>query len=212
MRRTRLFVTIIIMLYSISCDPAQQEEEFIYEKPMIPSAGLLARCPVSDGFDFPVGPPNAKGYYNAQRFGKNTHLGEDWNGVGGGNTDLGDPVYAPANGIVLFARDIKIGWGNVVRIIHNVGSKKKPRYVESLYGHMENLRIKKNSIVRRGQQLGTIGNLDGYYAAHLHFEIRETPGLPIMLGYSTQNKGFVSPTRFIKKHRPRRTRTKKGRK
>ena len=42
--------------------------------------------PVSDGFDFPVGPPDAKGYYDAQSFGKNRHLGSDWNGVGGGNT------------------------------------------------------------------------------------------------------------------------------
>ncbi|MBL4587064.1 MAG: hypothetical protein JKX84_08430, partial [Flavobacteriales bacterium] len=30
---------------------------------------------ISDGFDFPVGPPDAKGYYNAQPFGKNEHLG-----------------------------------------------------------------------------------------------------------------------------------------
>ncbi len=27
-----------------------------------------------------------RGYYNAQVFGKNNHLGDDWNGVGGGNT------------------------------------------------------------------------------------------------------------------------------
>ncbi|HEY9169431.1 MAG TPA: hypothetical protein VIN72_08085 [Lutibacter sp.] len=37
---------------------------------------------VSDGSDFPVGKPNAKGYYDAQPFGKNRHLGSDWNGKG----------------------------------------------------------------------------------------------------------------------------------
>ncbi|MFM9984043.1 MAG: hypothetical protein ACKVOK_02335, partial [Flavobacteriales bacterium] len=52
------------------------------------------------GFDFPIGKPNAKGYYNAQGFGKNDHLGDDWNGIGGGNTDMGDPVYAVSDGLV----------------------------------------------------------------------------------------------------------------
>lgn len=37
---------------------------------------------VSNGFDFPVGAPNAKGYYDLQPFGKNFHLGEDWNAIG----------------------------------------------------------------------------------------------------------------------------------
>jgi len=47
----------------------------------------------SDGFDFPIGKPNARGYYNAQKFQENNHLGDDWNGVGGGNSDLGDAIY-----------------------------------------------------------------------------------------------------------------------
>ena len=42
--------------------------------------------PVAAGFDFPVGPPDAQGYYDAQSFGRNRHLGEDWNGNGGGNS------------------------------------------------------------------------------------------------------------------------------
>ncbi len=37
-------------------------------------ARLLALCPLSDAFDFPVGKPDAKKYYNAQKFGKNAHL------------------------------------------------------------------------------------------------------------------------------------------
>ncbi len=32
---------------------------------------------IVDGFDFPVGKPNAKGYYNAQKFTENYHLGKD---------------------------------------------------------------------------------------------------------------------------------------
>src|SRR5258706_15147037 len=72
--------------------------------------------PVCDGFDYPVGAPDAVGYHDAQPFGENDHLGNDWNGNGGGDTDLGDPVYAVAAGIVVEARDIGGDWGNVVRV------------------------------------------------------------------------------------------------
>src|SRR5688500_1618508 len=42
-------------------------------------------------------------WYNAQDFGENRHLGEDWNKTTGGNTDCGEPVYASADGMIVFA-------------------------------------------------------------------------------------------------------------
>jgi hypothetical protein len=68
--------------------------------------------PACDGFDFPVGKPDAVGYYDAQPFGVTRHLGNDWNGNGGRDTDLGDPVYAAATGIVISAVDVGFDWGN----------------------------------------------------------------------------------------------------
>jgi murein DD-endopeptidase MepM/ murein hydrolase activator NlpD len=73
---------------------------------------------ISNGFDFPVGKPDAKGYYNAQKFGENMHLGDDWNGLGGGDSDLGDSIYAISNGYIEEAKDYDGGWGNVISIVH----------------------------------------------------------------------------------------------
>ncbi len=69
-------------------------------------------------FDFPLGKPDGKGYYNAQIFGENNHLGEDWNGIEGGNSDYGDSIFSIGNGKVIFAKDVKGGWGKVIKIKH----------------------------------------------------------------------------------------------
>lgn len=156
---------------------------------------------ISDGFDFPVGPPSAKGYYNAQGFRKNNHLGDDWNGNGGGNSDLGDPIHAIANGYVVSAEEYGPGWGNVIRVIHYM--KEKDQLVESLYAHCDTMLVKKGTWVKRGQQIGTIGNAHGTYWAHLHLEIRTTVDMDLGGGYSEETKGFTDPTAFIKANRPK---------
>jgi len=148
-------------------------------------------------FDFPVGKPDANGYYNAQKFTINNHLGDDWNGKGGGNTDLGDPLYAIGNGYVNFAEDIGGGWGNVIRIVHTY----KGNYYESLYAHCDKISIKKGSFVTKGMQIGTIGNAGGAYYAHLHLEIRDSILMDIGGGYSKNTEGFLDPTKFINSNR-----------
>ena len=152
----------------------------------------------TSGFDFPVGKPDAVGYYNAQEFTENDHLGEDWNGVQGGNTDLGDPIYSTANGYVSFAKNIGGGWGNVIRITHYINPNKK---VESLCAHCDEIFVGEGEFVRKGIQIGTIGNNNDMYLAHLHFEIRDNLDLPIGGGYSTNTSGYINPTEFIMSNR-----------
>ncbi|WP_298425665.1 M23 family metallopeptidase [uncultured Kordia sp.] len=152
---------------------------------------------IASGFDFPIGKPNANGYYNAQKFTVNDHLGDDWNGKGGGNTDLGDPIYSIGNGYVNFAEDIEGGWGNVIRIIH----KYKGNYYESLYAHCDTISVKNGSFVTKGTQIGTIGNAHGTYYAHLHLEIRDSILMDIGGGYSKNTTGYLDPTKFINSNR-----------
>ena len=79
---------------------------------------LLAALPTAARFDFPIGSENGALAYNAQPFTENRHLGDDLNGIGGENSDLGDPVYSIADGQVLFADEAGPGWGNVIIVLH----------------------------------------------------------------------------------------------
>lgn len=99
-------------------------------------AYLKTDITLADGFDFPLGDANAGGLYKdvatgieysgwriATHFAENyqlgMHTGEDWNGNGGGNTDLGQDVHAVANGRVTFAQNCGRLWGNVITIEHH---------------------------------------------------------------------------------------------
>ena len=166
--------------------------------------GIVQRLQPCDGFDFPVGPPNAIDYYKFRGFlpNKLEHLGEDWNGTGGGNTDYGDYVYAVADGIVFHSKNHRGGWGKVIRILHNYGTKEKPRYIESLYAHVNSSWVRPGRRMKRGQIIGTIGDAAGKYHAHLHFEMRKRPGKKVSSGYKGDTLGFVDPTQFIEAHRP----------
>src|SRR3954453_7769243 len=61
------------------------------------SPALLAGLPIAARFDFPIGSENGAFAYNSQAFTDNRHLGDDLNGIGGENSDQGDPVFAVAD-------------------------------------------------------------------------------------------------------------------
>ena len=154
---------------------------------------------ISQSFDFPVGKPDGENYFKAREFGQSKHLGEDWNGIGGGNTDLGDPVYSISNGYVSFSEHVSGGWGNIVRVVHKFPSHPELPYVESIYAHLHDLNVKEGDLVTRGQKIGTIGTADGKYSAHLHLELRSFIDMGIGPGYSEDTFGFMVPTDFIEK-------------
>lgn len=166
-----------------------------------------------DGFDYPVGKPDGDGYYVAAglcdeayyRERKAWHTGEDWNGVGGGNTDDGDPVYAVANGRVESAGSYP-AWGNIVVIEHRLP---EGRQVWSQYAHLAEMHVRAGDVVRRGQQIGTIGHMIDAAgkptgAAHLHFELRAQYLLPNQWGLSKADvlRYYLYPREYIATRRP----------
>lgn len=165
-----------------------------------------AAIPVAEHFSSPVGNENGAFTYNAQGFLEPNqkrggyHLGDDLNGIGGTNSDLGDPVYAAADGLVVYSGKPSDGWGNLVVIAHKL---RDGSLAQTFYSHLQYRLISTGVLIGRGQKIGTMGNAGGRYYAHLHYEIRRSDGLHIGGGYSVFSESYgeqVDPTAFIKSY------------
>ncbi len=167
----------------------------------LPSPFDLASLPLATRFDYPLGSENGALAYNAQPFTHNHHLGDDLNGIGGENSDLGDPIYAVADGTVLLAREGGPGWGNVIIVLHAITENGTRRYVQSYYAHCDTILVRAGEDVHRGQRIATVGTGGGHYFAHLHFEMREFVTPFIGAGYRANTEGWLNPSEFIAKHR-----------
>ena len=179
--------------------PSREET---FPAPPINFSGQTAFVRLADGFDMPVGKGDARGYYRARGFRSHGHMGEDWDGVGGGDTDLGDPVAVIADGVVVFARDCHQGWGNVIIVRHAYKEGLGTRYIDSLYGHLDKIMVKRGQGVRRGQQIATIGNAHGLYDAHLHLEIRKNLEIGMSRDkFAQDSSNYYDPSQFITSHR-----------
>ena len=168
--------------------------------------GQWAYVPLADGFDFPVGKPDGKGYYKSRglRLATPRHLGEDWNGNGGGNSDVGDPVYSIGMGLVTYAADAKGRWGKVVIVRHAFREPKSGKVLccQTLYGHLDKITVRLGQIVGRGTQVGTIGTNNGMFTAHLHAELHFNIDVNCgHQGVQKTNVNYGNLTEFIKHYR-----------
>ena len=152
----------------------------------------------ADGFDLPVAPPEAHGYYKSRGFRAGGHMGEDWVTDGGSSKGFGKPVHAIGNGIVVLARDIHVAWGNVVIIRHSWIENRQLHFADSLYAHLERINVREGQQVSRGQQVGTIGNNKGMYPPHLHLEIHKDLAIGVNHAQGTKDlRSYWLPTEFI---------------
>lgn len=82
----------------------------------------------------------------------------------------GDAVLAAADGKVVYAGSGLRGYGNLVILKHN-------NTFLTAYAHNQNLAVKEDQVVKRGQKIAEIGNSDSEQVK-LHFEIRKL-GKPV---------------------------------
>ena len=92
------------------------------------------------------------------------HSGVD---IGG---DYGEPIYAAAAGVVVYAGWIS-GYGYAVIIDHGGG-------ISTLYGHNEQLNVGEGQNVSKGDVIAYCGSTGNSTGPHCHFEVREN-GEPV---------------------------------
>ena len=164
------------------------------------SAWQRAQIPRAERFDPPLGSDHAGFTYNAQAFWEmndargGRHLGDDLNGIGGMDTDLGDPVFATADGMVVYAGDPAPGWGNVVLLAHRTPDG---TLLQSMYAHLDRIDVAPGALVGRGSRIGTVGTAHGAYPAHLHFEIRTSDELVLGGGYALHPLKRLDPSATV---------------
>lgn len=87
------------------------------------------------------------------------HLGIDLKG------EMGDPVTAVDNGVVVYAGWNDWGYGNMVAVDHGSGW-------QSLYAHLAEVDVVCGQEVYAGDKLGSMGDTGEADGVHLHFELR----------------------------------------
>lgn len=164
------------------------------------SAWQANQVPTATRLDTPLGSENGALVYNAQKFWEMNekrgghHTGDDLNGIGGMNTDLGDPVFAAGDGLVVYAGEPSPGWGNIVVLAHNDPDGKP---VHTMYAHLLDIRTRLGALVARGTRIGSVGTASGHYPAHLHFEARMTNGVDIAGGYALHPLNHLDPAAVV---------------
>ena len=164
------------------------------------SAWQTNQIPQALRFDPPLGSDHGGLVYNAQKFWDMNekrgghHTGDDLNGIGGMNTDLGDPVFCTADGLVIYAGEPSPGWGKLVVIAHHAADG---RPLHSMYAHLHRIDVALGALVPRGGKIGTVGTANGYYPAHLHFEMRTSDGVDIGAGYAMYPLNRLDPATTV---------------
>ncbi|MFL6196096.1 MAG: M23 family metallopeptidase [Thermoanaerobaculia bacterium] len=85
---------------------------------------------------------------------------------------VGTPVYASADGVVAFAGKYPVShnaawwrFGNLVMVENGDG-------FVTIFGHLDEIAVRKGARLARGDRLGTVGNTGWSTSPHLHYEIR----------------------------------------
>lgn len=207
MKKAVRITCVLLMLGMVVMIVRDLASTAMRRKPLDPAFVRLtpretATLPLATRFDMPMGSEHGAFTYNARPFRIARHLGDDLNGIGGENSDLGDAVYAAGAGRVIYAGVPSPDWGNMILIAHRLpdGDELGP-VVQTVYAHLESMRVHTGQIVQRGDPIGTVGTAGGKYLAHLHFEVRVGPYVNPGQGYADTALNRVSPEVFIRAHR-----------
>lgn len=92
------------------------------------------------------------------------------------SANIGAHVYSTAQGRVVKILYSKYGYGNRILIKHTYG-------FETLYAHLDIVKVRKGQWVNKNQLIATVGNTGKSTGSHLHYEIRKNGEPRDPLGY-----------------------------
>lgn len=99
------------------------------------------------------------GYRSDPFYGtKRMHQGIDLSG------NKGEPIYSSGNGTVVEVRRNFFGYGREIVVDHGFGYKTR-------YAHLQEMLVKVGDVVKRGEQIATMGNTGKSKGVHLHYEV-----------------------------------------
>ena len=134
-------------LYEMACTKTERMASMPAIMPVEKS-----RCKVVSGFGYR--------YHPILRY-RRLHSGIDM------TAPVGTPVYATGDGVVRIAgRNAQglSGYGIVAVIDHGYG-------FQTLYAHMQTVKVRVGQKVKRGEQIGTVGSTGMSSGTHLHYEV-----------------------------------------
>lgn len=92
------------------------------------------------------------------------------------SANVGSEVYSTAQGRVVKVMYSKYGYGNRIVIQHAYG-------FETLYAHLDVIKVKKGQWINKNQLIGSVGNGGASTGSHLHYEIHKNGETRDPLGY-----------------------------
>lgn len=99
----------------------------------------------------------------------------------------GTEIYATADGVVSeIQTNVHRGYGNMVMVDHGYG-------YETVYAHMERIKVRMGQHVKRGDVVGYVGNTGLSTGPHLHYEVRKDQKAVNPIGYYFND---LSPEEF----------------
>src|SRR5690606_19995663 len=167
---------------------------------------VIAQSGRTAGFDVPIKIPLLVSGSFGELRSNHFHSGTDFSA----NYKTGDPVYAPADGVVNRIKVSSFGYGKALYVKHNNGyttvyghlsayGDKIAKYVndkqyESKQFEIELFPLAKELPVKKGDVIGYIGNTGGSGGPHLHYEIRDTKTEHILNAQAFSLKDAITDT------------------
>ena len=127
---------------------SSEQEDYLRHLPAIQPISNRDLKRTASGYGYRIDP-----VYKVRKY----HRGMDF------ACDIGTPVYATADGVVVAAKWLQ-GYGRTVEIDHGYGYR-------TIYAHLNKFSVKKGQKVVRGEQVALSGNSGKSTGPHLHYEV-----------------------------------------